>query len=251
MAVEKYRKIDDRIDQGYKLLRSGQTVNGCDVLLDAWEDIKSVMAEDKVKDLSSLQGQYKWTEFMINYVQDLEEELHNAAIEDPKYLHRRIHYCEELLDVCDDDELIIENTRRAIAESHFALGNKEECDRLFRTWLAQDPAWGWGYIGWSDCYQYGTKNIAADHVKAEEIINSGLKEKNLRDRADVVDRAIGIYADLGKDQQAAELEKELRELNASSKSKTVANTPITVIKIGRNEPCPCGSGKKHKKCCGK
>jgi SEC-C motif-containing protein len=21
-------------------------------------------------------------------------------------------------------------------------------------------------------------------------------------------------------------------------------------KIGRNEPCPCGSGKKHKKCCG-
>ena len=22
-------------------------------------------------------------------------------------------------------------------------------------------------------------------------------------------------------------------------------------KIGRNEPCPCGSGKKYKKCCGK
>jgi len=22
-------------------------------------------------------------------------------------------------------------------------------------------------------------------------------------------------------------------------------------KVGRNDPCPCGSGKKHKKCCGK
>ena len=22
-------------------------------------------------------------------------------------------------------------------------------------------------------------------------------------------------------------------------------------KIGRNQPCPCGSGKKYKKCCGK
>jgi len=22
-----------------------------------------------------------------------------------------------------------------------------------------------------------------------------------------------------------------------------------VTKIGRNEPCPCGSGRKHKKCC--
>jgi len=21
-------------------------------------------------------------------------------------------------------------------------------------------------------------------------------------------------------------------------------------KIGRNDPCPCGSGKKYKKCCG-
>jgi uncharacterized protein len=27
--------------------------------------------------------------------------------------------------------------------------------------------------------------------------------------------------------------------------------PRTSIKVGRNEPCPCGSGKKFKKCCGK
>jgi SEC-C motif-containing protein len=27
--------------------------------------------------------------------------------------------------------------------------------------------------------------------------------------------------------------------------------PVTVSKIGRNEPCPCGSGAKYKKCCGK
>ena len=25
----------------------------------------------------------------------------------------------------------------------------------------------------------------------------------------------------------------------------------TCKKVGRNEPCPCGSGKKYKKCCGK
>jgi len=27
--------------------------------------------------------------------------------------------------------------------------------------------------------------------------------------------------------------------------------PIIASKIGRNEPCPCGSGAKYKKCCGK
>jgi preprotein translocase subunit SecA len=26
--------------------------------------------------------------------------------------------------------------------------------------------------------------------------------------------------------------------------------PRSVTKIGRNDPCPCGSGKKYKKCCG-
>jgi len=25
--------------------------------------------------------------------------------------------------------------------------------------------------------------------------------------------------------------------------------PRRVVKIGRNEPCPCGSGRKYKKCC--
>lgn len=32
-----------------------------------------------------------------------------------------------------------------------------------------------------------------------------------------------------------------------SKRTVVHTTP----KVGRNDPCPCGSGKKHKKCCGK
>ena len=27
-------------------------------------------------------------------------------------------------------------------------------------------------------------------------------------------------------------------------------TPVTRHKVGRNEPCPCGRGKKFKKCCG-
>ena len=27
--------------------------------------------------------------------------------------------------------------------------------------------------------------------------------------------------------------------------------PSKVAKIGRNDPCPCGSGKKYKRCCGR
>ncbi|MDD5604257.1 MAG: SEC-C metal-binding domain-containing protein, partial [Eubacteriales bacterium] len=33
--------------------------------------------------------------------------------------------------------------------------------------------------------------------------------------------------------------------DVSSKKTLVKNA-----KVGRNDPCPCGSGKKYKKCCG-
>ncbi|KPU45176.1 hypothetical protein OXPF_13030 [Oxobacter pfennigii] len=36
---------------------------------------------------------------------------------------------------------------------------------------------------------------------------------------------------------------------AQSKAKVV--DIVTRTKVGRNDPCPCGSGKKYKKCCGK
>ena len=32
---------------------------------------------------------------------------------------------------------------------------------------------------------------------------------------------------------------------------TVKKQPRKVTKVGRNEPCPCGSGKKYKQCCGR
>ncbi|MFU8878027.1 MAG: SEC-C metal-binding domain-containing protein [Wenzhouxiangellaceae bacterium] len=27
--------------------------------------------------------------------------------------------------------------------------------------------------------------------------------------------------------------------------------PVRSQRIGRNQPCPCGSGRKYKKCCGR
>ena len=43
-------------------------------------------------------------------------------------------------------------------------------------------------------------------------------------------------------------EEELHELYLEQKK---SNTIVKGPKIGRNDPCPCGSGKKYKKCCGK
>jgi len=36
-----------------------------------------------------------------------------------------------------------------------------------------------------------------------------------------------------------------------TKEYRVSKTIVKERKIGRNDPCPCGSGKKYKKCCGR
>lgn len=42
--------------------------------------------------------------------------------------------------------------------------------------------------------------------------------------------------------------EQRKQLYKESRSST---TVVKGPKIGRNEPCPCGSGKKYKKCCGR
>ncbi len=48
---------------------------------------------------------------------------------------------------------------------------------------------------------------------------------------------------------------ERKKVNKNEKTNesdtTAKKQPKKVNKIGRNEPCPCGSGKKYKQCCGK
>ena len=48
-----------------------------------------------------------------------------------------------------------------------------------------------------------------------------------------------IGFELDKPEDISDLENSLNPL-----------IPLQAEKIGRNEPCKCGSGKKYKKCCG-
>ncbi len=47
--------------------------------------------------------------------------------------------------------------------------------------------------------------------------------------------------------------EQVAKVTGTNKDDTVAKGPVrrASAKIGRNDPCPCGSGKKYKQCCGK
>ncbi|MFN7933551.1 MAG: preprotein translocase subunit SecA [Bryobacteraceae bacterium] len=45
-------------------------------------------------------------------------------------------------------------------------------------------------------------------------------------------------------------DRELEQLQFVGGDSTTTAAPVRNAKVGRNDPCPCGSGKKYKKCCG-
>ena len=177
--------------------------------------------------------------------------MHNAGVEDNRYFKKRIEYCTDFLKYIGDDILTIENTRRAIADSYFELGDEAECDRLYSEWLEADPKWGQGYVGWATNYEHewhGRQNIE----KAARLYEKALGTDGIRDREDLISQALSFYEDLESSDKIVELRNELSQLQAKPPKHLTDKGQISAPskKIGRNAPCPCGSGKKYKKCCG-
>ncbi|HCJ32319.1 MAG TPA: preprotein translocase subunit SecA [Firmicutes bacterium] len=67
---------------------------------------------------------------------------------------------------------------------------------------------------------------------------------------DTINREITKYLLKAEIKQNLE-RKEVAKPTGTNDSKDKVKTTRKVEKIGRNEPCPCGSGKKYKNCCGK
>lgn len=74
-------------------------------------------------------------------------------------------------------------------------------------------------------------------------------------RADIVHHIFHLNLErFNQYELEAKREKELEQLNLIGGDDSGGSTkPIqrTEEKVGRNDPCPCGSGKKYKKCCGR
>ena len=184
---------------------------------------------------------FRGSQSLFKWIQDLEDGLWNAGLEDRQFLTARIAVCEEgLRRFPAEDALMTENRRRALAESYFELGESGKAEALYRDWLQADPRWGWGWIGWSDGYGFLRK--VRDWPRAEQILREGLAVDLVRDRLDILERLADVCDEQGRKGEAAQLRKEAK--------RSVAAPKVTRPKIGRNEPCPCGSGKKFKKCCG-
>jgi preprotein translocase subunit SecA len=72
---------------------------------------------------------------------------------------------------------------------------------------------------------------------------------------DVVEKVFSVQLRREQDVQQIEQQQRPQRVMMSHGGETVSSEPQTVkreaTKVGRNDPCPCGSGKKYKRCHGK
>ncbi len=150
---------------------------------------------------------------------------------------RVIDIAEVFGDATGDDSLLDYK-----AESLFALGRKDEAEQLYQEIIGRNPDNPWCLLHVGDCYViYGEKDFSKAknyYLNALSIAEKHRKEPDGKVELHAVyKRLIDLADDTGDRAGADRYQRLLDSMEAK--------------KVGRNDPCPCGSGKKYKKCCGR
>lgn len=125
-------------------------------------------------------------------------------------------------------------------------------------WFYEDEAGNPDFYTWCNAYLYALDIVPTDWF---EVVD----QEEFEDLFYPIMALGGIYDDEENDEVILHLnEKELTQLESDLPHvlldiywywQAIINKPQTVRregeKVGRNDPCPCGSGKKYKACCGK
>lgn len=113
---------------------------------------------------------------------------------------------------------------------------------------------------WVQDYDMGLVNVAHDDPSYHAVRERFAREFDQLFPGDL-HPVLSLYFDadgnLEEDRDGFEFDESWQDDDAeangwiSSLDDEPVRTPVTTIKVGRNDPCPCGSGKKYKKCCGR
>lgn len=258
MAVTK--KDEELIEYGFdmaflpELPRYSETVNKA---LMAWKQLWKLM--ERENNFSDQLGSDVLDWQIGNWANDLTMLLHNAG----RY-KELIAVNEQILQISwmnkGDSNLFHENAKRDIADAYADMGNVEKSYELYREYLEKDPLWGWGWIGYYR--QLNDNDDPMFHDVIEELyqkIEKGVRFHDMDDLCRELADEFNTIGELDKADYLADKYEMERKKGTEKMARFLKNmgfvggklSAFTGGKIYPNEPCPCGSGKKYKKCCGR
>jgi tetratricopeptide (TPR) repeat protein len=269
-----FEMIDDWMQEGYRAAARGDGQAACQLWLKTWRGIWAVVEARQLRTIEEFDDLFRGTNSLFNWVSDFLLELHNAGLKERALHQERLAVLQALLGRFTS-ESHESGWKNELAETYFFLGMPEQAEQLFRQWLAETPRWGWGWIGWADGYYFFARGREKDPARAEQILKQGLAIPDVEDRQFLLDRLGDLYEETGRSQEAKAVREEIERLERPEPVRP-PNPPVgrqstggardegqripvslstdwgalpAPRRVGRNDPCPCGSGKKFKVCC--
>ena len=237
---------------GYNAMMSDDQENMAKAWLHGFELIKELVKNQFPDSKPDLQAVEEKTEFkygLMSWLGDIERELGNAKLEE-----ERIEYCKALLETFIWGKEAQDGFKATIGEAYCELGKEADWVNIFEEWLSQEP----NNMIAVNSYLY-CLTTAGKAEKAKEVAKQYITEDMECDidTETMFYRAQSLFEEAGDDRQAEVYRKKISAFH--SKCLDMAKTYETEVrgfkpgqerKVYPNDPCPCGSGKKYKKCCG-
>lgn len=247
---------DELVQKGYECFEVRKEAEGLQFWQEAWDVFESAVKQ--IPETVTLYGLMESLDYMYpidGWLQDYEMEMGNAGKD-----RERIAFCQKVLEFFDWQDEDDSCFRCGIGESLFREGKVEESCEYYENWLADDSQNVNGISSYSwVLFEKGNFEKAYEVVRKVTWGNSCYAENEI-----LFMRAQHLADYVGKEEESKWYQQQLHAFENSMErwkmdeddmfDEFTAPKQIPVVKgkkIYPNDPCPCGSGKKYKKCCGK
>lgn len=256
--------IGEALDRGYDFFEHNKMEKCLELWEPVWERLKKNVAKAfrkmeifEVDDATDYEyGIDEWLSDMITayYVR--------------RDFQKCLQFCEDVKEVFAWEEQSPNEFNEMIGSSLLGMGKVEESDAWFEEWLQREPD---NFDCVIACITYWQQRDQKEKAKA--LLDSTMESLTCNIENNIMFlRAASLYKMFGDEEKSDyyksvydkfidDMEKNLPHYGGSWEDKLYFNDQgfdyerqepiVKPPKIYPNDPCPCGSGKKYKKCCGK
>lgn len=247
---------DELVQNGYDCYEGQKETEGLTLWQEAWDIFCAAMEQNKgIYSVSELMETQDYVYPIDGWMQDYEMELGNA-----RKFAERIAFCRKILELFrweDEDDSCFQC---GIGDSLFDEGKRTEAYEHYEKWLGKNPRNinGINRFSWL-LFENGDAQRAYEMVKKATWGVACDMENSI-----LFMRAHQLAEYVGKPEEAKWYQEQLDKFDESIRNweqneddmfdefTVPKRAPVVKEKkVYPNDPCPCGSGKKYKKCCGR
>ena len=175
----------------------------CNTGLRVWSDLKKLIQLVDAENMLDIQHETMYD--LLYWAVELAHHLDNLSRKKELFFKKTLSFCLEYTgmhqNVLSKDMLNLGSIRCILAECYARQGDFELVDNLYNGWLAKEPIWGWGWIGWSDLYWlfiYKDNGDKRNLDKAQQILEQGLAITGVSDAKYLIERLKELKSEITK-----------------------------------------------------